>query len=124
MTILLDTHAVLWWQSDDRRLNAAAREAIATAEVVWVSAASAWEASIKTASGRLRINEPFPVLVRTNHFTPLPITLEHADRYAALPPHHPDPFDRLLIAQAMAEKATLVTHDRAFAPYGIPVLWT
>jgi PIN domain nuclease of toxin-antitoxin system len=122
--ILLDTHVVLWWQWDDRRLKARAREAIATAAVVWVSAASAWEAAIKTAAGRLHVGEPFPLLVRTNQFTELAITLQHADRYAALPPHHADPFDRLLIAQAMTEKATLVTHDAAFKPYDVNVLWT
>lgn len=124
MNLLLDTHVVLWWQTDDRRLKAKAREAIATAAIVWVSAVSAWEASIKLVGGRLRLNEPFPLLVRTNQFTELPITLQHADRYAALPRHHPDPFDRLLIAQAIIEKATLVTHDAAFKPYDVNVLWT
>jgi PIN domain nuclease of toxin-antitoxin system len=124
VTILLDTHVVLWWQTDDRRLKPKAREAIATAGIVWVSAVSAWEVSIKIGAGRLRMDEPFPLLVRTNEFTALPITLEHADRYAALPPHHRDPFDRLLIAQAMIEKATIVTHDVAFKPYDVSMLWT
>lgn len=124
MTLLLDTHVVLWWQADDRRLNARARKAIASAELVWVSAASGWEASIKMALGRLRMHEPFPLLVRTNDFTELPVTLQHTDRLAALDRHHPDPFDRILIAQALVEKATIVTHDRAFEPYRVPVLWT
>lgn len=124
MRLLLDTHAVLWWQTDDRRLGDEAREAIATADLVWVSAASGWEASIKAALGRLRLDEPFPLLVETNDFTALPVTLEHTERLASLPPHHPDPFDRLLAAQALTEQAVLVTHDREFEPYGMQVLWT
>jgi PIN domain nuclease of toxin-antitoxin system len=124
VNLLLDTHVILWWQADDRRLKAHARKAIAMADLVWVSAASGWEASIKTAIGRLRLSEPFPLLVRANDFTELPVTLQHAERLSGLPGHHPDPFDRILIAQAQVEKATIVTHDRAFEPYGVPVLWT
>jgi len=122
--LLLDTHALLWWQADDRRLNQAARRAIATADVVWVSAASGWEASIKAALGRLRLDEPFSVLVRADDFTELPISLRHTARLAELAPHHADPFDRLLVAQALVEGATLVTHDRALEPYGVPTIWT
>ena len=124
MKLLLDTHIVLWWQVDDRRLKAGARKAIATADLVWVSAVSGWEASIKMALGRLRLDEPFPLMVRTNEFTELPITLAHTERFAAVAAHHPDPFDRMLVAQAQVEDAILVTHDRAFEPYGIPLLWT
>lgn len=124
MRLLLDTHVVLWWQVDDRRLAAEAREAIATADLVWVSAVSGWEASLKAALGRLRLAEPFRLLVETNDFTELPVTLAHTDRLAALPFVHADPFDRLIAAQALAEQATLVTHDRAFEPYGMQVLWT
>lgn len=123
MTLLLDTHVVLWWQIDDRRLGRRARKAIATADLVWVSAVSGWEMALKIALGRLRLDEPLPLLVRTNDFTELPITLAHTERLAALPRHHPDPFDRLLAAQALTERATLVTHDRAFEPYGVPVIW-
>lgn len=124
MKLLLDTHVVLWWQVDDRRLKAKARAAIATADLVWVSAVSGWEASIKTALGRVRLDESFPLMVRTNEFTELPITLAHTERFAAVAAHHPDPFDRMLVAQAQIEDAILVTHDRAFEPYGIPVIWT
>jgi PIN domain nuclease of toxin-antitoxin system len=122
--LLLDTHAILWWQRDDRRLNAAAREAIATADIVWVSAVSAWEVSIKAMLGRLRLTEPFRVLIAADDFTELPLTLEHAEALASLPPHHTDPFDRVLAVQARVEGATLVTHDRAFEPYGVRVIWT
>ncbi len=124
MRLLLDTHVVLWWQTDDRRLGREARRAIATADIVWVSAVSGWEASIKAALGRLRLDEKFRILVAADDFTELPVSLAHAERLLDLPPHHSDPFDRLLVAQALAEKATRVTHDRAIEPYGAPVIWT
>lgn len=124
MKVLLDTHVVLWWQRDDRRLGREAREAIATAPIVWVSAVSGWEVAIKSALGRLRLDEPFPVLLAADDFTELPMTLAHAELLRTLPPHHTDPFDRMLAAQALTERATFVTHDRSFEPYGMPVIWT
>ncbi len=124
MTLLLDTHVILWWQRDDRRLGQAARRAIGQADLVLVSAVSGWEVSIKMALGRLRVDEPFRVLLAADDFTELPFTLAHADALAALPPHHPDPFDRALVAQARVERATIVSHDRALEPYGVPVIWT
>jgi PIN domain nuclease of toxin-antitoxin system len=123
MTLLLDTHAVLWWQADDRRLSKPARRAIATADVVWVSAASGWEVAIKSALGRLRLSEPLAVTVAAADLTELPVTLAHAARLAELPPHHTDPFDRMLVAQALVEGATLVTRDTALGAYGVRVLW-
>ncbi|HEX6164564.1 MAG TPA: type II toxin-antitoxin system VapC family toxin [Vicinamibacterales bacterium] len=122
--LLLDTHAALWWQSEDRRLRPPARRAIAAADVVWVSAATGWEAAIKVSQGRLRLREPFSVTLIADDFTELPVTLQHAQEFARLPRHHGDPFDRLVIAQARVEGATIVTHDRAFEPYGVPVIWT
>ena len=124
MKLLLDTHVVLWWQTDDERLNREARQAISTADIVWVSAVSGWEASIKVSLGRLRLDEPFPLLVSTNDFTELEITLAHTTRLSELPGHHQDPFDRLLAAQALVEGATLVTHDRVFDAYGVRAIWT
>jgi PIN domain nuclease of toxin-antitoxin system len=124
LKLLLDTHVVLWWQRDDRRLGREAREAIATADVVWVSAASGWEMAIKAALGRLRLAEPFEALLAADEFTELPMTLAHAGRLADLPPHHADPFDRMLVAQALTERATLVSHDRSLEPYGVPMVWT
>ncbi len=124
MKLLLDTHVVLWWQRDDRRLNQAARRAIARADLVWVSAVSAWEVSIKVALGRLRLTEPFGVLLAVDDFTELSLTVAHADALASLPAHHPDPFDRLLVAQARVEGATIVSHDRALALYRVPMIWT
>lgn len=123
MKLLLDTHAVLWWQGDDRRLSPPARRAIAVADIVWVSAASGWEVAIKSALGRLRLDEPFAVTVAADDFTELPVTLAHAARLQALATHHGDPFDRMLVAQAMVEGATLVSRDAALAAYGVPVLW-
>jgi len=122
--LLLDTHVVLWWQRDDRRLNKAARGAIADADLVWVSAVSGWEVSIKMALGRLRLDEPFRVLLAADNFTELPLTLAHAGALAALPDHHADPFGRALVAQARVEGATVNSHDRALAPYGVPMIWT
>ncbi len=124
MRLLIDTHVALWWQTDDRRLGREARRAIATADIVWLSAASGWEASIKVARGRLRLDENFRILVAADGFTELPVSLAHTERLMALPPHHADPFDRMLVAQALVERATIVTHDRAIEPYGAPVIWT
>jgi PIN domain nuclease of toxin-antitoxin system len=121
--LLLDTHAVLWWQADDRRLCRAARKAIATADVVWVSAASGWEVAIKSALGRLRLAEPFAVTVAADDLTELPVTLAHAARLETLPNLHTDPFDRLLVSQALVEGATIVSRDVALGAYGVPVLW-
>ncbi len=124
MTLLLDTHVVLWWQRDDRRLNRAARQAIAQADIVWVSAVSGWEVAIKMGLGRLRLSEPFRALLAADDFTELPLNLAHTSRLEQLPPHHADPFDRMLIAQALVERTTLVSHDRALEPYGAKVIWT
>jgi PIN domain nuclease of toxin-antitoxin system len=122
--LLLDTHVILWWQRDDRRLGREARDAIARADIVWVSAVSGWEVSIKSALGRLRLTEPFPVLLAADSFTELSMTLTHAARVEELPAHHQDPFDRMLVAQALEERATIVSGDRALAPYGASVIWT
>src|SRR5207302_1244301 len=108
---LLDTHIFLWWRANDARIAAPVREAIAVAPIVFVSAASAWEAAIKIALGRLAIPEPFSDGVDASGFHRLAIAFEHAEVAAALPRHHADPFDRMLVAQAQLEGCTLVTHD-------------
>jgi len=122
--LLLDTHAFLWWRSDSPKLQDAARTAIAEADVVFVSAATAWEAAIKQALGRLDLPDTVEAGVEASGFEKLPITLAHAAAAAALPHHHGDPFDRMLVAQAAAESLTLVTHDRRLEPYDVSVLWT
>jgi PIN domain nuclease of toxin-antitoxin system len=124
LKLLLDTHAILWWVSDDRRLGSEARQAIARADFVWVSAASGWEVAVKQSVGRLRLNEPLRVTVGTDDFAELPFTLKHAEDLQRLPRHHRDPIDRILVAQARVEGATIVTHDRVFERYGVPVIWT
>jgi PIN domain nuclease of toxin-antitoxin system len=121
--LLLDTHVFLWWREASERIGSEARSAIAGADSVYVSAASAWEVSIKVALGKLEIPGPLGPAVIESRFEPLPITFEHASTVTALPLHHGDPFDRMLAAQARAEGLTLVTHDRRFAPYGVATIW-
>lgn len=122
MKLLLDTHAFLWWQEDSKRLGADARRAIARADTVWISAASAWEVAVKVALGKLRVPGPFADAVEASQFSGLPIGFEHAALVGRLPRHHGDPFDRMLIAQAIVEGATVVTHDAQFEAYAVPVL--
>lgn len=122
--LLLDTHVFLWWRANDPRLQTHARETIARASIVYVSAASAWEAAVKQALGRLVLPAPFAAGVDESGFQRLAITFEHAAEAAGLPPHHGDPFDRMLIAQARLDGLTLVTHDRVIAAYDVALLWT
>jgi PIN domain nuclease of toxin-antitoxin system len=123
MKLLLDTHAWLWWLSDDRALGSSARRAIADRRnVVAVSAASVWEVTIKRARGRLGFEGDPAGAVLDGGFEPRPISLAHAGAAGDLPPHHRDPFDRMLAAQAVAEGLTLVTHDPVFGRYDVPVL--
>jgi PIN domain nuclease of toxin-antitoxin system len=122
--LLLDTHVFLWWRARPERLNPVARNAISTASIVFVSAASAWEAAIKIALGRLTLPEPFTHGVEHSGFRRLTVSFEHAEAAGALPRHHGDPFDRMLVAQAQLEGCTLVTHDQMLAPYDVPTLWT
>lgn len=123
MRLLLDTHVFLWWRANDRRLKRAARDAIADADLVFVSAVTAWEAAIKAALGRLRYPDTIDAGVEDSGFEKLSITLAHAERAAQLPKHHGDPFDRMLVAQSEIEGLTLVTHDRALEAYARPIVW-
>lgn len=124
MKLLLDTHAFLWWLEDDPRLSLEARRAItAASSLVHVSAASVWEISIKAALGKLDL--PGVDLldeIPANGFLELAITARHARAAGALPRHHEDPFDRMLIAQAQLEGMTVVTRDGAFASYGVALI--
>ncbi len=126
--LLLDTHALVWWWTDDQRLPAAARAAIADpSAVILVSAASAWEIATKHRLGKwpdvARILETFEDLVRRSRFSGLPITLAHGTRAGSLGGTHRDPFDRMLIAQAEEQPATMVSGDPVFRSYNIPVIW-
>ncbi|MGH7499747.1 MAG: type II toxin-antitoxin system VapC family toxin [Gemmatimonadales bacterium] len=121
MRLLLDTHVLIWWD-EGSRLSTGARKAIDDAQEIFVSAASAWEVAIKIQLGRLRPSRTVEEAAEESGFTELPVTFRHAQRVATLPPHHRDPFDRLLAAQAEVEGLTLVTRDRAFEPYAIDLL--
>ncbi|MDP9403904.1 MAG: type II toxin-antitoxin system VapC family toxin [Actinomycetota bacterium] len=122
MNLLLDTHALLWWLAGaPMDADARARISDPTALVV-VSAASVWEVAVKQALGRLSFEGSMVDHVEHGDFEPLPISLRHAERAGRLPPHHRDPFDRMLVAQAQAEALTLVTRDPAFDAYEVEVL--
>jgi PIN domain nuclease of toxin-antitoxin system len=121
VNLLLDTHVLIWWD-EGRRIAAEARLAIEEADAVYVSAASAWEVAIKTALGRLRPTRTVEEAVSDSGFLELPVTFRHAERVTGLPPHHRDPFDRMLVAQAAVEKLTLVTRDPIFARYGVALI--
>ena len=124
MRLLLDTHALLWWLADDG-LSDQARDAIADpANLVMVSAVSAWEISIKKAFGKLAAPDDLERQVDQGGFTPLPISIAHGVAAGELPRHHDDPFDRMLIAQAFAETLTIVTHHKRFADYDVAILPT
>lgn len=123
MRILLDTHILLWWLADDPRLPARAAAAIADPDTeVVVSAASAWEISIKQAAGRLEAPDDLLDAVAANDFETLAITADHALAAGRLPPHHPDPLDRMLVAQAQIEGLTLVSVDDRFTVYEVELL--
>jgi PIN domain nuclease of toxin-antitoxin system len=123
VTLLLDTHAFLWWLGDDPQLGATARSAVADPEtLVLVSAASAWEIAVKRALGKLRAPGSISDWIVTAGFLELAISVAHAVRSAELEPLHRDPFDRLLVAQAELEGLTLVTSDERLAAYGVPTL--
>lgn len=125
MRLLLDSHAYLWWLGDDQRLSATARAAIADpGNAVYVSAATVWEVGIKAALGRLDLGGCDVVAeIAANGCLDLAITAAHAAQAAALPHHHEDPFDRMLIAQARLEDLRCVTRDPVFATYQVPTLW-
>jgi PIN domain nuclease of toxin-antitoxin system len=123
--LLLDTHTVLWWFSDDPRLAMAARKAIAdpTNRLV-VSAAVGYEIAYKQNLGRLPpLPETLPKRLLREGVEILPISMDHALAAAALPASHRDPWDRIMMAQALAEQCQVVTVDAVFSDYGIPVIW-
>ena len=121
MNLLLDTHVLIWWD-EGRRLAPEARRAIEEADSVYVSAASAWEVAIKVGMGRLRPTRTVEQAATESGFLELPVTFRHSARVAALPAHHRDPFDRLLIAQADVEELTLVTRDPQFGRYPVEII--
>lgn len=119
MRVLLDTHVFLWAASDSRKLKPAARDALRQASEIYVSAASIWEIAIKRRLGKIAVDPGALVAaIEPSGFLPLPITPRHAALIETLPDHHRDPFDRILVAQALAEPLHLITADRALSAYG------
>lgn len=121
MRLLLDTHVLLWWLADDRKLAKKGRDIIASPDNdVLVSSVSAWEISIKAALGRLDIElDNLENAIAKNDFRLLPIGWQHAITAGRLPNVHRDPFDRMLIAQATVEELRVISHDRVFERYGL-----
>ncbi len=126
MGYLLDTHA-LWWDAfEPERLGTLAKDVLIRGEELYVSVASAWELGIKLGLGKLRLEERLDVFMQERlgqGFDLLPIKFSHLESLRALPFHHRDPFDRLLIAQARCEGLTLLSADRAFADYDVALVW-
>ena len=119
MRLLLDSHVVLWWLDDHEDLGASARDRIRDATAVLVSVVTPWELGIKRALGKLHLPEGLVPVIAQAGFELLPIVAAHAELAAALPFHHRDPFDRMLIAQAQLEGLTLVTADDLLRVYDI-----
>lgn len=123
MNLLLDTHILLWWLDDNPLLKNKARQAIADGNnLAFISAASIWEIRIKAALGKLIIPSNFQAVLERQDFETLAITPAHAHGIAQLSPYHQDPFDRMLVAQAIMEGFTLVTYDLEIQKYDVPIL--
>lgn len=125
---LLDTHVLLWWLTNDRRLSATAIEVIENrSNVVCVSAASAWEIATKTRLGKLtdvpEAAEKFGELSTEHGFTHLPVTFRHGVLAGSFEAAHRDPFDRMLAAQSTIEALPLISRDHAFAEFDVEVVW-
>ncbi len=123
MNLLLDTHIALWWLADDPALSKPLREHIGnTKNLVFVSAATVWEVSIKASVGKLKVDDSWLEALLADGIIQLPIRWNHAEGVRRLPMIHRDPFDRLLIAQAKEERLTLVTADKTIPTYEVPCL--
>ena len=126
MAVLLDTHAFLWWTQNDSRLSKPARDAIVDSDRR-LSLASCWELAVKVSLNRIGFDQPLSKFLTeqmlANGISLLPIEFRHVMRLAQLPFHHRDPFDRLLVAQALEEGLSLVSADPAFDAYGVARIW-
>jgi PIN domain nuclease of toxin-antitoxin system len=128
LQLLLDTHALLWWLAGDEQLSHPAKTAIADeGNPIFVSAASVWEIATKHRLGKLPgasvLVADFAAAIHGQGFVDLPISLHHAQAAGALPGPHRDPFDRMLIAQAMLDDLALISNERAFDAYGVKRIW-
>jgi PIN domain nuclease of toxin-antitoxin system len=124
--LLVDTHAFLWYMAGDRRLSRAAVRGIESSQEWWLSAASVWELAIKARLGRLSLPAPVADYIAAkvrDGLRVLSIEWPHAAAVERLPFHHSDPFDRLIIAQAHAERLAVVTKDKVFRKYGVEEIW-
>ena len=121
--ILIDTHVLIWWLEGSKKLGQSAKAHITNGHnEIYVSAASVWEMSIKQQLGKLTAPDDLDAIVEQAGFSKLSISLFHAQQAGKLPPHHKDPFDRMLIAQAQAEGLQLITQDEHFPKYGINLI--
>jgi len=127
MNILLDTHTFLWYLQDSKELSSQAAEILEdSSNTLWLSIASLWEISIKLGLGKLSLQNSFSELeevLQQLKIEVLPITFSDTERYLNLPLYHRDPFDRVLVAQAMNNSLVLISRDRAFDAYNIPRVW-
>jgi PIN domain nuclease of toxin-antitoxin system len=120
--LLLDSNVVVWLDQKPRRIPDSVLLRLESAPQVFLSAVTAWELTIKQSLGNLTLLRPVSDLIRTLEMTELPVTIRHGEAVGNLPLHHRDPFDRLLVAQAMVEGLILVTGDRQLLKYGVPIL--
>ena len=128
MRVLLDTHAFIWWANDDPSLSLSAKRVIEDrSNEIFLSAITSWEMAIKSAIGKLLLAQPVSSFIDAQiaqyNFRPLTITHEHAYQVETMTMHHNDPFDRLLIAQALMEDLVILTRDSEFSQYGVKTLW-
>jgi len=119
---LLDSHILIWLDTGNPRISTALLDKLSQADERFVSAATAWELSIKQAAGKLRLKTPISAMLERFRLIELPVTIRHAESGAELALHHRDPFDRLLLAQAIEEDLILVTADERLAKYSVPLL--
>jgi PIN domain nuclease of toxin-antitoxin system len=123
LNILLDTHVLLWWLTDDPAIGAGRRSKISDVDnVVFVSVTSIWEIMIKASIGKLDIPIDFRAILDDQPFMRMDVTTDHAFKLSELPAHHRDPIDRMLVAQAMVESLVLATDDPIIQAYGVPTL--
>jgi PIN domain nuclease of toxin-antitoxin system len=127
MDYLLDTHTFLWFLNGSEELSDKAKSAIENIKnTKFISIASFWEIAIKTSLGKIKLDIPFQelkFLAINNGFEILPLTFEHTNQLVNLHFHHKDPFDRLIIAQAITDKLTIIGKDKNFAPYSVKIIW-
>ncbi len=122
MRVLVDSHVALWWLEDSDSLGSQCRQLIENADEVYFSAVTPWELGIKRALGKLTMPDGLVAALQSGGFVPLAISTDHAEHAPALPAHHQDPFDRMLIAQAQLEALGLVTADQSLGSYDIEVI--